>query len=160
MGTSKEMFEEQRQFEESKNPQYTIEGILHYVRDLTESVENGNSDPIVTLAKINEVEKLIKQSKDIVYESALIEAENYSEKTFIHKGIKVERRSGRNVYDFKSIPEWVGLNESVKNKEKIYKSAYDAYQKGTKMFDEDTGEEIPVPVVKFTKDTLVIKYAD
>lgn len=157
---SKELFEDQRQFEASDKPKYSIEGIINYLSDLVESVENGNSDSIVTLAKINNAEKVLKDCKNAVYACAREEAENYPEKTFIHKGVKFERRAGRKVYNFKEIPEWVRLNNSVKDKEKLYKSAYDAYQKGSRMVDEETGEEIPIPSVYNTEDTLVLKYAD
>ncbi|TNE74969.1 hypothetical protein EP331_00320 [bacterium] len=157
---SKELFEDQRQFEASNKPQYTLEGMLHYLRDLTESVENGNSDSIVTLAKITNLEKALKDCKDQVYLTALEEAEKYPEKTFEHKGVKVEKRAGRKVYDFKNIQEWNNLNQNVKLFESKSKAAYDAYQKGLKMYDEETGEEIPIPSVYNTKDVLVLRYAD
>ena len=39
----------------------------------------------------------------------------------------------------------------------MYKAAYDSWQRGAKMFDEETGEEIPIPAVTNTRDVLVIK---
>lgn len=154
---SKELFEQQREFEASNKPQYSIEGIINYLADLVESVENGNSDSIVTLAKLNNVEKVLKECKAAVYACAREEAENYPEKTFNYKGVKVEKRTGRKVYNFKHIPEWVEATKAVKDKESRYKAAYDAYQKGVTMSDEN-GEVVPVPEVNYTDDVLVLKY--
>lgn len=156
---SKELFEQQRQIEESNKPKYSINGIINYLRDLTESVEDGNDDPIVVLAKIGNVEKVMKECKDAVYLHALTEAEKYPEKTFTHKGVKVEKRAGRKVWNFKEIEEWQSIEKSRKEKENLYKAAYDAYTKGVEMVDED-GVKIPIPAVTNTKDVLVLKYAD
>jgi hypothetical protein len=91
-----------------------------------------------------------------VYEIALKEAEKYSEKTFEHKGVKVEKRNGSKLWNFKGIQEWNELNEQRKSKEELYKSAYDNYSKGVQMVDEN-GEQIPIPVVTYGKDVLVLK---
>lgn len=165
---SKELFEQQREFEagnkpqyynfkEGVTPQYSIEGIINYLADLVESVENGNSDSIVTLAKLNNAEKVLKECKAAVYAYAREEAENYPQKIFKHKGVDVEKRRGRKVYSFKHIPEWLEATQAVKDKESRYKAAYDAYQKGITMSDEN-GEVVPVPEVNYTDDVLVLKY--
>lgn len=157
---SKELFQEQRQYEamQENRPAFTtLEKVMDYLIGVEENVDSGTVDPIVSLAIINKIEKAVKDVKASVYDSALIEAQNYPEKTFEHKGVWVERRNGRKVYDFKGIQEWNDLNDKRKEKEAIYKSAFDAYQKGKTMVDDETGEQIPIPAVSNNKDVLVIK---
>jgi len=128
-----------------------------YLSKLCEGVDEGEVDAIVTLSKISKLEKLVKEAKAQVYEQALQVAEEYPEKTFEYKGLVIEKRSGRKVYDFKQIPTWNDLNTRLKDFEKKCKGAYDAWLKGTFLVDEETGEQVPLPGVKNTKDVLVIK---
>ena len=130
-----------------------------YLAKLCEGVDEGDIDAIVTLSKISKLEKLLKEVKAQVYEQALQVADEYPEKTFSHSGLIIEKRAGRKVYDFKQIPTWNDLNTSLKDFEKKCKGAYDAWSKGTVLVDEETGEQIPLPGVKNTKDVLVIKDA-
>lgn len=157
---SKELFAEQMEYEVMQgntSQPTTVNDIMDYLVNVEEVVQNGTLDPIVSLSIINMIEKAVKDVKATVYDAALIEAQNYAEKTFEHNGIKVERRNGRKVYDFKGIEEWNAMNEQRKIKEATYKAAYESYQRGNIMVDEETGERIPIPVVTNTKDVLVIK---
>ena len=154
---SKELFENQKQLEEIQSPQYSLKNISLYFNKLAESVENGDSDSMITLSRLSAVEKAIKECKDKVYQTALTDAEKYPEKSFTYEGLTVEKRNGRKIYNFKEIEEWNDIKSQLTKKEIMYKAAFDAWQKGLKVFDEETGEEIPIPIVTTTRDVLVIK---
>jgi hypothetical protein len=152
---SKDLFMELRQ-EDLSNPKTKISDVNDFIFNVANDVKEGISDPIVALKTLSDLSKGIEEYKKEVYEIALKEAEKYSEKTFEHKGVKVEKRNGSKLWNFKGIQEWNELNEQRKSKEELYKSAYDNYSKGVQMVDEN-GEQIPIPVVTYGKDVLVLK---
>jgi len=153
---SKELFEDQKVWEQS-NIDNPIDNAVNIIQLLANAVTDGTKDAIVALRSLSNIEKACKDAKEIVSELAMEESEKYPLKTFEHKGVKIERRSGRAMYNYKGIQEWSDLTAKVKNKESLYKSAFESWQKGARLFDEETGEEVPMPVVTHTKDVLIIK---
>jgi hypothetical protein len=152
---SKDLFAELRQ-EDLSTHAIKLKDVNDFIFNLANDVKDGFIDPIVALKTLSDLSKGIDEYKKEVYEIALKEAEKYSEKTFEHQGVKVEKRNGSRLWNFKGIQEWNDLNESRKSKEELYKSAFDNYAKGVQMVDEN-GEQVPIPVVTYGKDVLVLK---
>jgi len=137
-----------------------MNSIIDQIIQIKVSVDDGRKDSIVAQYELNQIEKVLKAAKDEVKELALIEADNYSEKTFEHKGFIIERRAGRKIYDFNNIASYQIKKKELKDIEAKAKAAYDSYSKGGIFIDEETGEQIEPPVVKYTSDVLVIKKSD
>jgi hypothetical protein len=152
---SKDLFMELRQ-EDLSTPQTKLKDVNDFIFNLANDVKEGNSDAILALKTLSDLSKGIEVYKAEIYDIALKEAENYDEKSFVHKGVKVEKRAGSRLWNFKNIQEWNELNERRKEKEDLYKSAFDNYAKGVQMVDEN-GEQIPIPVVTYGRDVLVLK---
>ena len=127
------------------------------IAELVEQVEEGNADAILAYKELSSIAKVLDQAKKQVSIIAVNEARSYGQKSFEHEGMKCELRSGRKVWDFKGIPEWAEMTKAIKDKTEQYKGAYSAWEKGGSVFDEETGEQIPIPKVKYTDDVLVIK---
>ncbi|WP_435416298.1 hypothetical protein [Polaribacter aestuariivivens] len=74
-----------------------------------------------------------------------------------YRGAKFEFRAGRKNFDYSKIDEVVKAKENAKAVESKYKTAWDLSQKGTSALDEDTGEILQIPIVKYGKSTMVVK---
>tara|TARA_Y100000310_G_scaffold261871_1_gene271402 strand:- start:115 stop:522 length:408 start_codon:yes stop_codon:yes gene_type:complete len=126
-------------------------------KQLTQDVIDGKEDPLKAYGIIKQLEKELKEASDIVKEAALSEASNYEEKDFVKGDFMFQKKAGRTIYDFSGIHEWKEVDQYKKDLEKKYKGAFSAYKKGSTMIDDETGEVVPVPKVKFTQDVLTVK---
>lgn len=127
-----------------------------YLVDLVERVQEGKESPLKALAELRMLSKMVTSAIEDIEPSAFKEAESYSEKTFNVFGFKFEVKQGSRRYDYKHIKEWSDLSAKIKEREALYKMAANAYEKGTQIFDEETGEQIPVPKVTYTKASISI----
>lgn len=128
------------------------------IAQLVQDVLDGNESGLTALAVLREEKKLIDNCIKQVEEIALEEAGRYTEKTFQHQDLFIEKRSGGRVYDFKHIEEWNVYKENLKNCEERYKQAYLASEKGLNIATND-GELLDLPKVIYRKDSLIIKRA-
>ena len=133
-----------------------LKDVNDFIFNLANDVKEGKADAIVTMKTLSDLAKGIEGYKKEVYEKALKLSQDYSHKTFEHKGVKVEKRNGSKLWNFKQIKEWSDLNDNIKLKEAGYKSAYENYERGVSLVD-DNGEQVPIPVVTYGKDVLVLK---
>ncbi len=128
------------------------EELAHFV----EQVEQGNRNALVAYAQMKrtaeEYSKAISQIEPIAFE----EAYSFGEKSFETQGYKFEIRSGAKRYDYSGIDEWVSKRDELKETEERYKAAFIAKQKGLLTASED-GEELQLPELKISKDSLVLK---
>lgn len=74
-----------------------------------------------------------------------------------YKGSTFEFRNGRKTFDFKGIEEVEIAKDNAKEIEAKYKAAWEMKQKGLAPVDEDTGEVLQVPTVKYGKSVMVVK---
>lgn len=125
-----------------------------------EQVKEGLESPLKVLAELKMLKTELELAISEVEPLAFKEVENYPQKNFKEFGYNFEFRSGAKTYDFSKIKEWSDLKDSMKKKEALYKMAASAYEKGTQVFDDETGEQIPIPLVKYSKPSLIIKKND
>lgn len=123
---------------------------------LIQEVEEGNRDALTAYANIKKLESEVKNARTQIEELAMNEAENYSGKTFEYNGFKFEKRNGATRYSYKNIAKWKEANKNLKDIESEAKQAFIAKQKGMMVASED-GEEIELPEVNYSKDSLVVK---
>lgn len=75
-----------------------------------------------------------------------------------YKGLKIEIRSGRRMFDFKGIKTIENAKKSLKALEERHKSAFLSLEKGIVPVDQETGEIIEVPSVSYGKDSLILSF--
>lgn len=138
---SKEQFFEMRQ-----------QDLAHFVTE----VENGERDALSAYATIKKLEKEFNLAKSQLEPLAMVEAEKFGQKSFEHQGVKFEIRNGATRYSYKNITEWQNKSKELKELEARAKQAFIAKQKGILTATED-GEEIELPEVNYSKDSLVVK---
>lgn len=141
MGATKELFGQMR-----------AEEIANYVND----VENGELEALRAYAELKKYEGLISDAKRQLEPLAMDEAYNFGEKSFEHHGYKFEIRNGATRYNFKNISIWKDKQKELKEIEKNAKQAYLAIQSGNMIATGD-GEEIELPEVTVSKDSLIVK---
>ena len=125
---------------------------------LVQEVLDGNASPLDAYATLKELAKEISAATKEIEEVALAEAETYGQNKFEAIGYNFEIRSGRRMHSFKHIPEWVELNQSLKEKEAMYKSATAAAERGNVIVDE-VGEVIQPAQVTYSKASLSVSKA-
>lgn len=123
---------------------------------LVESVKDGETSPLEAYGIIKSVMIDAKEALDYVMEQALEESDKFNENSFEQFGYKFTKVPARRNYDFSSIPEWVEANRFIKEMEAKFKQAASAYEKGTRLFDEQTGEQIPIPGVKHSQPSISV----
>jgi len=138
----------------------SYDDVINYLARIEHQVEEGKTDVFVALHTINKIENLVKDLRSNIMNIAIEEADMYNEKTFNHKNLTIEKRSGRKTYSFRHIKEWSNLNSQIKEYEAKLKHSYDSYLKNVVAVDEETGEALPIPKVKHLKNTLIIKSND
>lgn len=126
--------------------------------ELVQNVIDGVESPIKAYAVLKTQKEHIEKCLEEIGEEVNHATENY-EKHFTEHGFKFEKRSGGKYYDFSDIREWKNKKDELVKMESNYKAAYSNYEKGQQSVTED-GELVPLPVVKFKKDSLIVKKID
>jgi len=123
---------------------------------LLNQVEEGNINPLDVYAIFKQSKLLIDEAIAQVEPLAQREAEMYSEKSFEQSGFTFEKRNGATRYSYNHIPEVFVLKQKLKETEAKYKHAFLSTQKGLMPISED-GEELILPKVSYSKDSLIVK---
>jgi len=123
--------------------------------ELREKAINGEMSPLVAYGQAKQMKSENDAALAEIEALALEESELY-EKSFEIQGFKFERRNGATRYSFKHIPQWNDLQKSVKDFEEMSKQALRAGANKMQVADEN-GEEVPLPIVTHSKDSLIVK---
>jgi len=126
-----------------------------HFNEIAANVIEGSADPLISYADLKEYKREIDQAIKDIEHIALEESEKYGKSFELH-GIKFERRNGATRYDFKHIEQWQMMHQDLKNFEMQSKQALAAMKHGANYIDEN-GEQIPVPKITYTKDSLITK---
>jgi hypothetical protein len=136
------------------------EEIYHWISEITEAVENGESKALEARMMLSDLEKVTKAANDKIRPYAVSEFES-GVNTF--NGFKVERmQSG--TWDYSSSPEWLKKKSELEMIQEEMKSAY-KLMSGNDLHLDITEEGILIndrriipanynpnnPTVKFTK---------
>ena len=126
-----------------------------HFNDITNNVLQGMTDPLMAYAELKEYKRAIDEAIKQIEPIALEESEKYGKSFELH-GVKFERRNGATRYDFKHIEQWQMMHQELKRFELQCKQALNAMKYNANYIDEN-GEQIPVPKVTYTKDSLITK---
>lgn len=134
---------------------------MNTVEKTIEDYNNGNVNVLETYITLKELKSFYESQIDIIkgFESENINEieleirEHHNE----FKGYKFEIRNGRKIYDFSKITEIQEKKKELKNIESKYKLAFDAFQKGNRMIDDETGEVLDLPTLSLGKSSIILK---
>ncbi len=128
------------------------------IEELRMKAIDGLISPLVAYAELKDLKAHLDLALKDVTPIALEEADKY-DKNFSYDGFKFERRNGRVTYDFKHLDAWQKANNAKKFAEEQAKQALKAMETGGCLIDDD-GVVIEPPKVKYSQDTLIVKYED
>ena len=130
----------------------------------TQSVINGDENPLDVFSIINDHVKAVIDLKDKIKDLAIEEAEKYG-KNFTHRQWNVQLKQGATRWDFNDVPEVSEAGDNYKNLKEIYKrkgilaeanaiTIHDV--SGKKCFETEDGELKPLPKKIYSSDQIVI----
>ncbi len=126
------------------------------IANLVTLAEEGEINPLNVYATLKQLKDLTELAIKQVEPLAKNSSEMYPERTFEHEGFIFEKRTGATRYSFNHIPEIFELKQQLKFAEAKYKHAYLSKEKGLLTASED-GEELVLPKVSYSKDSLIVK---
>lgn len=117
--------------------------ILSQVASEAAKAQNGEIDILEVYAKINELEKGVKELKNSIKDEAIEKRSRFGEKEQVIKGdYEIQLVSQTRYYSnaYKDDSQHEMLKQKMKNREALMKKAYSMNEP---LFDEETGEIIP-----------------
>lgn len=131
----------------------TIKTIMNQLSEMTQSINNGETDPMEGYANFDILLKHVKKCSDEIKEGAMTEMDKHGKNATLY-GFKFEKRNGGKTYDFKHLKQWNFLKNEMKN----YEQQRINYLENTDGFSEETGEIFEdLPKVKYRSDSLIVK---
>lgn len=123
------------------------------VATMLESVELGEEVASWVYVCLKEELDFLQDCLDELKPQVIEEVRSYPA---THGALRVEFMPGTKRYTFDHLDEWKVLKGQMTNLENHAKMAYAAYQSGRTIFNDNTGEIVPLPHVTYTKDTVKV----
>ena len=128
-----------------------------FVNHVTAEVMDGHVDPlsghIRCKAFVKALESIIERTEELAKDTAA----TYGKGEFKFHGASVQLREPRDMPDFTQDPAWVELNERIKARQELIKTAFKMASTAA-IVDPNTGEVVPVVPVKPAKTTLTVTF--
>ena len=128
-----------------------------FVNHVTAEVMEGHVDPLSVHIRCKAVVKALEAIIELTEELAKDTAETYGKGEFKFHGASVQLREPRDMPDFTQDPAWVELNERIKARQELIKTAFKMASTAA-IVDPNTGEVVPVVPVKPAKTTLTVTF--
>ncbi len=123
------------------------------VATMLESVELGEEVASWIYVCLKEELDFLQDCLDQLKPQVIEEVRNFPA---THGALRVEFMPGTKRYTFDHLDEWKVLKGQMTHLENHAKMAYAAYQSGRTIFNDNTGEIVPLPHVTYTKDTVKV----
>ena len=128
-----------------------------FVNHVTAEVMEGHVDPLSVHIRCKAVVKALEAIIELTEEVAKDSAATYGKGEFKFHGASVQLREPRDMPDFTQDPGWVELNERIKARQELIKTAFKMASTAA-IVDPNTGEVVPVVPVKPAKTTLTVTF--
>jgi hypothetical protein len=128
-----------------------------FVNHVTAEVMDGHVDPLSVHIRCKAVVKALEAIIELTEEVAKDSAATYGKGEFKFHGASVQLREPRDMPDFSQDPAWVELNERIKARQELIKTAFKMASTAA-IVDPNTGEVVPVVPVKPAKTTLTVTF--
>lgn len=130
------------------------------VESIVRKCQDGDSDVLIDLATLKQMEKVLKSAKERVEEIALEELDRSGEKSYAHHGYIFTKTNGRRNWDYKDCPSHEKAKKALKEVEANLQANYRWMESnGALAVNADTGEIGEIPKVTFSKDYVNVKKA-
>ena len=128
-----------------------------FVNHVTAEVMDVHVDPLSVHIRCKAVVKALEAIIELTEEVAKDTAATYGKGEFKFHGASVQLREPRDMPDFTQDPAWVELNERIKARQELIKTAFKMASTAA-IVDPNTGEVVPVVPVKPSKTTLTVTF--
>ena len=128
-----------------------------FVNHVTAEVMDGHVDPLSVHIRCKAVVKALEAIIELTEEVAKDTAATYGKGEFKFHGASVQLREPRDMPDFTQDPAWVELNERIKARQELIKTAFKMASTAA-IVDPNTGEVVPIVPVKPAKTTLTVTF--
>ena len=128
-----------------------------FVNHVTAEVMDGHVDPLSVHIRCKAVVKALEAIIELTEDVAKDSAATYGKGEFKFHGASVQLREPRDMPDFSQDPAWVELNERIKARQELIKTAFKMASTAA-IVDPNTGEVVPVVPVKPAKTTLTVTF--
>ena len=128
-----------------------------FVNHVTAEVMDGHVDPLSVHIRCKAVVKALESIIERTEELAKDTAATYGKGEFKFHGASVQLREPRDMPDFTQDPAWVELNERIKARQELIKTAFKMASTAA-IVAPNTGEVVPVVPVKPAKTTLTVTF--
>ena len=128
-----------------------------FVNHVTAEVMDGHVDPLSVHIRCKAVVKALEAIIELTEEVAKDSAATYGKGEFKFHGASVQLREPRDMPDFTQDPTWVELNERIKARQELIKTAFKMASTAA-IVDPNTGEVVPVLPMKPNKTTLTVTF--
>lgn len=128
-----------------------------FVNHITAEVMDGHVDPLSVHIRCKAVVKALEAIIELTEEVAKDTAATYGKGEFKFHGASVQLREPRDMPDFSQDPAWVELNDRLKARQELIKTAFKMASTAA-IVDPNTGEVVPVVPVKPAKTTLTVTF--
>jgi len=134
------------------------EVLENIAEDVCSEVIAGNQKGLPVYIQAKAMESLSKKVMKKIGNNALDEASSYNDIDAVFNGARFNISQSGDLLDYSADPEYKELEEKLKKRKTQLSDAYKQHtDKGQRLVDETTGEEIPiVPVKKHSQQQLKI----
>jgi len=130
--------------------------IAQIAQQLTDRINEGEVNPVEAHIKLKAIVKALEVTIKATEQTVADEAAKYG-KTFQAFGAEITLKEGSLTPNYEEDPIYADLKAQLKAREELLKIAFRQAGK-TAIYDESTGEQIPVCTAKGTKSSIAVSF--
>jgi hypothetical protein len=130
--------------------------IAQIAQQLTDRINDGEVNPIEAHIKLKAIVKALEVTIKATEQTVADEAAKYG-KTFHAFGAEITLKEGSLTPNYEEDAVYADLKAQLKAREELLKMAFRQAGK-TAIFDESTGEQVPVCTAKATKASIAVTF--
>jgi hypothetical protein len=130
--------------------------IAQIAQQLTDRIKDGEVNPIEAHIKLKAIVKALEATIKATEQTVADEASKHG-KTFRAFGAEITLKEGSLTPNYEEDEVYADLKAQMKAREELLKMAFRQVGK-TAIFDESTGEQVPVCTAKATKASIAVSF--
>jgi hypothetical protein len=130
--------------------------IAQIAQQLTDRINDGEVNPVEAHIKLKAIVKALEATIKATEQTVADEASKYG-KTFQAFGAEITLKEGSLTPNYEEDEVYADLKAQMKAREELLKIAFRQAGK-TAIFDESTGEQVPVCTAKATKASIAVSF--
>ena len=134
---------------------FTKKNIEDVSLSITQDVLDGNSNPVHVLTQAKALTELCKKVIEDVKTLAVEEAAKYSKNDSVFNGAEFSLSNTGDTLTYEQDAEYAELNNKLKARKKLLKSAYDLYKNSGQTVIDEHGEIVKVVGIKKESEQII-----